>query len=568
MSTKCDTKGSGAPTRPPGEELVEAGVLLAAELALPALLQRVVELAVRMTGARYGALGVTGPGGRIVDFITVGIDAKRRTAIGSLPSGRGILGALIRDPKPLRLARLQDDPRSAGFPPEHPPMTTFLGAPVRARGQVFGNLYLTEKAGGALFTAADEAAVVTLATQAGVAIANAQIYRELQQREQWLGALHEVTAALLAGRSTPALLEAIVASARVLAEADLAAIALVEAPGVVSLRVVAADGKGADDLLTAPSRSSGTVSHTVLRTGQAGEVRGDSRTLESSLVAAAHVPISALMVVPLKLGGQLQGTISLTLSHPGAAFAPGTLSLLESFANQASLALDYARIQARSLELAVLEERQRIARDLHDEPVQALIHLARRLEAMAADPSAIRDSAAGLEETRELAVAIVDGLGQLTEGLRSEVLERQGLAHALADLADRFSARSGIPAAFTRRGASGRWSPAMERDLLRVAQEALSNVERHAQASRVRVSLVDAPGALTLRVSDNGRGFVPGPVGGVSDGLGTMGMRERAAAHSGQLQIESGPGRGTVVRAVIPTKAGVRGAQKHPARGG
>ncbi|MGH7191724.1 MAG: GAF domain-containing protein, partial [Acetobacteraceae bacterium] len=168
--------------------LLEAGMLLASEVSLPAVLQRLVEIAVEMTQARYGALGVIGAGGAIAEFITVGLSDEERAAIGPIPRGRGILGALIQDPRPLRLARLQDDPRSVGFPAHHPAMTTFLGSPVRARGQVFGNLYLTEKRGDSSFDGRDEAAVLTLAAQAGVAIANAQTYRELQRREGWLEA--------------------------------------------------------------------------------------------------------------------------------------------------------------------------------------------------------------------------------------------------------------------------------------------------------------------------------------------------------------------------------------------
>ncbi|MGC2191244.1 MAG: GAF domain-containing protein, partial [Candidatus Dormiibacterota bacterium] len=263
-----DQDGASSSPTDPRSALIDAGVLLAAELSLPALLRRLVEIAVAITGARYGALGVSGPGGGIVEFITVGLTDEERVAVGPIPSGRGILGALIHDSRPLRLVRLQDDPRSVGFPPHHPPMTSFLGAPVSARGRVFGNLYLTEKEGGEPFDDADEAAALTLATQAGVAIANAQTYRELLQRERWLAALHEITSALLAGESQQALMMTIVRSARHLGGADAAAIALPVTDGSAALRVVAADGVGAEELLRTPPKASGTASHLVMRTGQ------------------------------------------------------------------------------------------------------------------------------------------------------------------------------------------------------------------------------------------------------------------------------------------------------------
>ncbi len=256
MSKKPDATGERRSPEANQSALIEAGVLLAAELSLPTLLRRLVEIAVSITGAHYGALGVIGPGGGIVEFITVGLDDRQRATIGAIPTGRGILGALIHEPKPLRLVRLQDDPRSVGFPAFHPPMTSFLGAPVRARGRVFGNLYLTDKKDGQPFDETDESAVTILANQAGVAVANAQIHRDLLQRERWLEALHEISVGLVSGEPNQQLLNTIVRSARSLAGADLAAIAVATPEGSTTLRVVAADGPGADKVLNAPDRES------------------------------------------------------------------------------------------------------------------------------------------------------------------------------------------------------------------------------------------------------------------------------------------------------------------------
>jgi signal transduction histidine kinase len=540
--------------------LLEAGVLLASELSLPTLLRRLVEIAMQITKARYGALGVIGANGALAEFINLGIGAQERRAIGPPPTGQGILGALIQDQKPLRLARLQDDPRSIGFPAHHPPMTSFLGAPVRARGVVFGNLYLTEKQGAAEFTAADEAAVVTLATQAGVAIANAQLYGELDQRDKWLRALHEITTAVLAGDSRQGLLMAIVRSARELSHADLAAIILPAQPGSSLLGVAAADGVGAEAMVSARARAAGTASHSVLKSGSPLIVRPGSGVAYERIVAEAGLPVGVQMVVPLVGHGVIQGTIILNRSVEDAAYDAAALKLLESFAAQATLAIDYLRVQDQARQLAVLEERRRIARDLHDEPVQALIYLARRLESMATEPSVPGPAAEQLEQTRELAIAVVDGLRQLTEGLRSEILEQEGLPAALGELGDRFSSKTGLEVELSVRGPSGRWAPQLERSLLRVAQEALSNVERHARAQRVRLDLVARNGRLKLRIADDGVGFVVEGPDPVAPGLGTIGMRERVELNGGYLRIWSRPGRGTVVLATSPadpaTKAG------------
>jgi GAF domain-containing protein len=227
------------------DRLLEAGLVLASELSLPSVLQRIVDLATELTGARYGALGVLGPGGRITEFITAGLDPAERERIGPLPHGRGILGALIQDARPLRLARIADDPRSVGFPPNHPPMGSFLGAPVMAMGRVFGNVYLTEKRDSREFTREDEDALVVLATQAGSAIANATLFQESRHRELWLQALHGITEAILAGQPDEDVLALVCRQARELAGADLATVVSeTERPGV--LTVVAADGSRAD----------------------------------------------------------------------------------------------------------------------------------------------------------------------------------------------------------------------------------------------------------------------------------------------------------------------------------
>src|SRR5919201_4936807 len=214
----------GMPAKDRKDLLLEAGLALSSDLALDAVLQRIVELAAQLTGARYGALGVLGPGGVIHDFITTGVSQAEREAIGHIPHGRGILGALIHDARPLRLRDIAEDPRSVGFPVNHPPMRSFLGAPVKARGEVFGNIYLTEKQGAAEFSAEDEETLVTLATQAGFAVANARLYEESQRRARWLEGVREITAASQAASDVGEVLKIVVRRARQLVGADLATI--------------------------------------------------------------------------------------------------------------------------------------------------------------------------------------------------------------------------------------------------------------------------------------------------------------------------------------------------------
>jgi GAF domain-containing protein len=229
------------------ERLLDAGLALAADLALPVVLQRIVELAAELAGAGYGALGVLGRDGAIAEFITTGVGDAERAAIGHIPVGRGILGVVIHDPRPLRLRDIADDPRSVGFPPNHPPMRSFLGVPVMARGRVYGNLYLSEKAGGGEFDADDERTLTLLAAQAGAAIGNAQLYEETQDRARRLEAVRAVTTAILAGTEPGELLALVVRQARELLDADLATVAL--PAGGDRLAVEAADGLGAERLL-------------------------------------------------------------------------------------------------------------------------------------------------------------------------------------------------------------------------------------------------------------------------------------------------------------------------------
>jgi signal transduction histidine kinase len=529
--------------------LVEAGMLLASDLSLPHVLERLLELATRFTAARYGALGVLGPDGRIKDFLTVGLSAEQRAAIGDPPQGRGVLGLLISDPRPIRLERIQDHPASVGFPPNHPPMSSFLGAPVRARGKVFGNLYLADKADGAAFSADDEQLVVTLAGQAGVAIANAQTFSELTQRERWLQATHQTTTAMLAGGSIATLLEAIARVAREMTDSMLVAIVRPRADDPARLEVSTFDGVGAHRLEHLELPASGTASHAVIRSGRPRLVEPGGT--QASWFRSAGVEVGPLMVVPLTVRQRTEGTILLARSPGATAFTAAELTLVDTFASQVALAIDYLRIQEQLQRLAVLQERQRIARDIHDDPVQALIYLARRLEALAS-PAAAGSTAEQLVEVRNIALAVSDGLRQLTEGLRSQTLDEHGLGPALVELGHNFQTRTGVVAQVGIDPAVGRYPAAVEQGLLRIAQESLSNVERHAGAGRVVVRLDRRGRRLRLSLRDDGIGFATSAGRARREGLGMLGMRERAHLLGGRVRLRSHPGRGSLVVVAVP----------------
>jgi two-component system sensor histidine kinase DevS len=351
------------------ERLLEAGVALAAELSLPAALQRIVQLAAELTDARYGALGVVGRDGVITEFITTGVSDAERAAIDHIPVGRGILGVLIDDARPLRLHDLADDPRSVGFPANHPPMRSFLGAPVTARGRVYGNLYLTEKRDGEDFDADDERALVLLATQAGVAIENAHLYEEARDRARRLEAVRAITTAILAGTDTGELLSLVVGHARELVGADLATLAL--PAGADRLMIEAADGLLAEELQGTIFPASGSVTGEVLRTGKAvalADASADDR-MAQPIVAAGVGPA---LFIPLAVRGHTLGSLTVANVKGGPPLREAAVQLVETFAEQAAVALEYARLQRELHRLAVLEDRERIAKELHDGAIQAL----------------------------------------------------------------------------------------------------------------------------------------------------------------------------------------------------
>jgi two-component system, NarL family, sensor histidine kinase DevS len=530
--------------------LIEAGIALSSELSLDAVLQRLVENAAVLTGARYAALGVLDPTGtRLERFLTHGIDADTRSVIGDLPTGRGILGVLIRDASPLRLHDLSQDPRSVGFPPGHPPMRTFLGVPVTLRGIAYGNLYLTEKDRGD-FNDEDEEAIVLLASQAAVAIENARLYESATRWSRQLESLNEVTGALVAEFELVPLLQIVAGRLRDLIDADGVTIALPHGEG---LRVEAAAGPSAESALgmTIPARSKSMLVLERKRSERVDSVLDDPEIDQES---ARRLQMRTGLYVPLVLRGEAIGVVTAQDKRgPDPRFTSDDMRLAEVFAQRASVAVDLSRRVARDALQRVVTaqelERRRLARELHDETGQALtsILLGLRTVEEASDEAAMRGAVA---EVRELVRSTLQDVRQLAVELRPKALDDFGLVAALERLSESFRDQTGLGVVFESTLPSGRLPPEVETALYRIVQESLTNIVKHARADKVSIVVGRKRDLVTVVVEDDGVGFEPARTR--EEGLGLIGMRERVALLGGRLAIESRPGAGTTFVAEVP----------------
>jgi signal transduction histidine kinase len=532
--------------------LVEAGIALSSELSLDAVLQRLVEAAAELTGARYAALGVLDPSGSQLErFVTSGLDDETRAAIGDLPRGRGILGVLIQEPEPLRLHDLHDDPRSVGFPPNHPPMSSFLGVPVRLRGVVYGNLYLTEKDGGADFDADDEAAVGLLASQAAVAIENARLYETATRWATQLESLNEVMNALVTEYDLDTLLALVAGRLRELIGARLVAISLPQGDG---LRMAAVAGEGGHEYagLELGPRSKSMRVLARRRSERVDSVLDDPEVEQE---AARKLGARSALYVPLLVRDEAIGMIA---AHdklgPDLRFGDEDLRLAEIFAARAAVAVELRqRVAKDALERVVGAqelERQRLARELHDETGQALTSILLGLRGLeeAKDPEALK---AAVTEVRDLVRSTLQDVRRLAVELRPKALDDFGLVAALERLTESFAEQTGISVEFIPNlPGDERLPPEVETALYRLVQESLTNVVKHARANSVSIVLTRRDGSASVVVEDDGVGFDSGQEAG--DGLGLLGMQERVGLLGGRLTVESRPGAGTSFVAEVP----------------
>ncbi|MEV6211358.1 GAF domain-containing protein [Kitasatospora sp. NPDC051914] len=535
-------------TRDRVHSLLEAVLAVGRDLELPQVLRHIVEAAVSLVDAEYGALGVIGEDRRLAQFIPVGMSDEQVKEIGDLPSGHGVLGELIRNPEPLCLAEISSHPSSYGFPPHHPPMHTFLGVPIRVRGRVFGNLYLTEKRGGREFDAEDESVLATLAVAAGVAVDNARLYAQARLRERWLAASAEVTAGLLSGLGEQEVLDLLVDRAGEIARADLTVVAL-PVPDTEELEVRIASGLRADEHAGLVLPLAGSFVGAAATAGTAvtsPDVQHDPRITAGpprweGLGPAVTVPIGTAE-------GGVRGVLMLARAAGRPLFDPEESVPLSGFAGQAAVAMELAERRRDSEQVALLRERDRIARDLHDLAIQRLFATGMTLQGAtrfidhpeAADRvlRAIDD----LDETARTIRATIFGLRT-----RDASPAAGGLRARAVGAVERAAAVLGFAPALRMSGLLDTVVPPGTADeAVAVLQEALSNTARHARASAVEVS-VDAGAELVVSVRDDGVGL---PEGGRRSGLANL--AERAAALGGEFTARGRPGGGTEVVWRVP----------------
>jgi len=533
--------------------IVEAGVALASELSLDAVLQKIVETAAELTGARYAALGVIDPSGQALErFVVTGIDEETQAAIGDVPRGRGILGALIQDAKPLRLENLAEDPRSVGFPPNHPPMRAFLGVPILLRGVAYGNLYLTEKADGAPFTAEDEELTTMLSSQAAVAIENARLYEAATRWLTQLESLNEIASALASEVELSRVLELVASRLRELVHARLVLIALPVSDGA-TLVVRASDGEGADEFLGIRLERDGSKTGKVLERRRSERVDSMIDDFEIDQDAGRRLAARTGLFVPMLLRDRAIGVISAhDKESSDARFTDEDVRLAEAFASRAAVAVDLSeRVATDALRRVVSAqelERQRLARELHDETGQALTSILLGLKAVedAKDRSDL-DAAAG--QLRELVVSTLQDVRRLAVELRPKALDDFGLVPAIERLVETFREHTGLEVHLEPQLGAERLPSDVETTLYRITQEALTNVVKHAQARHVSIVLTRREGSVAAVIEDDGRGLGSADDSG---GLGLLGMRERIALVGGRLEVESSPGSGTTLSIEVP----------------
>ncbi|MER7955666.1 GAF domain-containing protein [Streptomyces sp. NPDC096030] len=514
-------------------QLLEAMRSVGTGLELHSTLDRICETAAELAGSRYAAIGVVDEEGEgLSDFVTYGVDDEIARRIGRRPDGHaGLLGALIRDPRTIRLADLSADPRSAGFPPGHPPMRTFLGVPIRVQGEIFGNLYLAEKNDGGEFNDYDVHMVRVLATEAGIAIGNARLYEAARQRERWIDGSVAVTTALLSGGDADDALSVVAEQARRLADAAAGIVLLpAEAGGLEIVAVSSAPESPALGLVIPPE------SAVVDRLLQGEAVFVDDASTDPRMVSRLAARYGPSMMLPLQSGGRVLGALATPRARGGRPFTEAERTLATQFASQAALALMMAEAQRDRERLAVYEDRDRIARDLHDLVIQRLFATGMMLESAQRRSvvPAVRDGVGKavdeldvtIQEIRTAIFALQQGPAEAPSGLRTRVLREINMA----------AVPLGFKPAHRFLGAiDSTVGELTGKNLVAALREALSNAFRHAQATRIEVvvdagvELPDGAAGVRLSVADDGVGI---PEGGRRSGLRNLARRAESLGGS------------------------------------
>lgn len=530
--------------------LVEAMMVVTSGLDLDTTLRTIVQTATELVDARYGALGVRGVDGvgedGLVDFIVVGIDDELRARIGEPPSGRGVLGVLLDDPKPIRLDDIRLHPDSVGFPANHPPMRTFLGVPVRIHDEVYGNLYLTEKNDGQPFSPDDEVLVEALAAAAGIAISNARLYEQSRERQSWIEATRDIATELLRGSEPARVFRLIAEEALRLTGAHAALVAVpadtdLPADEIDELVVVEAAGAAGEPAGAPP------ISLRDNAIGSVFQARAPRRTpgvADTAAVTALVPDAGPALVIPLRTTDTVAGVL-VVLRHRGArGFTEGQLTMTAAFADQAALAWQLANTQHRMRELDVISDRERIARDLHDHVIQRLFAAGLSLQGTIAR--------AGSAEVSQRLTDTVDELQAVIQEIRGTIFDLHGGSSGTTRLRQRIEEAvaafggQGLRTSVHFVGPLSVVDATLADHAEAVVREAVSNAVRHARARTLTVN-VRVEDELTIEVVDDGCGM---PAEVTPSGL--TNLRARAADVGGQLQLDAGPGGGTVLRWVAP----------------
>jgi len=484
----------------------------------------------------------------LAEFVPVGLDESEITRIHHWPEGRGLLGKLITDPHPLRLHDISADPGSSGFPEGHPPMRSFLGVPVRIRDEVYGNLYLTEKRDGD-FDEEDEALVQALAAAAGVAIENARLYAEARRQQQWLRANAEVTRRLLSGDEPSEVLELVTQQALEMSGADLVVLALPTGDRG-TLMIEHARGDGAAGALGLVLPAEGSASGIVMASGKPLTVDDFSSDRRVAQVAREHMPLGPAVLVPLGPAGDVRGVLTAGRNQGTLPLSADAMDMLITFAAQAGIGLELAEHRSDAQRLALFEDRDRIARDLHDQVIQRLFATGMSLQgtmALIGDP----DVASRVEKA-------IDALDETIRDIRSAIFSLQSRSEAeparlrtrIVGVVEEMTDSLGFAPALRLAGPLDSRVPGGIADqILAALREALANVAKHAQASWVDVAVVVGPD-LALTVRDNGVGM-----GETTRRSGLANITERAAESGGTMRLTAAAGGGTELEWRVPLPA-------------
>ncbi|BBX03888.1 GAF domain-containing sensor histidine kinase [Mycolicibacterium moriokaense] len=512
--------------------LVEAMLVVTAGLELDQTLKTIVHTAIELVDAQYGALGVRGHDHELVEFIYEGIDEQTRELIGHLPEGRGVLGVLIDDPKPIRLDNISHHLSSVGFPPNHPPMRTFLGVPVRTRDEVFGNLYLTEKVGGLPFSEDDEVLVQALAAAAGIAIDNARLYEQSRTRQSWIEATRDIGTELLAGTDPATVFRMVADQSRHLSGAELTLVAVpadadLPVAETTELVVTATSGDG-------PGASVRCIPVEGTPIGDAFVQRTPGRFDHIELDAAETGPA---LVLPLRASDEVAGVLVALRPVGAPRFSSEQFDMMTAFADQAALAWQLASAQRQMRELSILSDRDRIARDLHDHVIQRLFAVGLALQGTIPRARA--------PEVQQRLVESVDDLQQVIQDIRTAIFDLHGSSAGVTRLRQRLDeavaqfATAGIRTTVQYAGPLSVVDATLADHAEAVVREAVSNAVRHAQAASIAVS-VGVGDDLTIEVTDNGCG-----IEGEITGSGLRNLHKRAEEVGGSFTVEAVPTGGT-----------------------